>query len=72
MKLLEQIQARNAILSEYNLATDEKVKPAHRKEFLGFLMVRAAAQGNWLFWSYPLYFIILSVQNDKIIFEQDW
>lgn len=48
MKILEQIQARNAILSEYNLATDEKVKPAHLSEFLGFLMIQAAEQGNWL------------------------
>jgi len=36
MKIREQIQARNPLLSEYNLATDEKVKPAHHKEFLGF------------------------------------
>lgn len=48
VKNFEQIQARNAILSEYNLATDEKVKPAHRKEFLGVLMLRAAEQGNVL------------------------
>lgn len=44
----KQIEGLNAIVQEYDLSNDQKVKPAHRTEFLGVLMLRAAQHSNIL------------------------